>query len=113
MKYVIIGLALLAGPVQAATWDAQDCDFVELFFQECARGPQESVHFGLQCQGIASESEANRLTEFERRHPEFRVKHLDKVCDRVCHEQMTPAKATAKFCRRGRSRSLTLGVSDR
>ena len=49
------------------------------------------------------------LAEFERRHPEFRVNHLDKVCERVCHEQMTPAKATAKFCRRGLSRSLTLG----
>src|SRR5206468_5230899 len=38
------------------------------FSSRNARGDRmETVHFGLRCQGIASESEANGLAEFERR----------------------------------------------
>ncbi|WOH56022.1 hypothetical protein [Bradyrhizobium sp. BWC-3-1] len=69
MRFTLASVLLAVAQAQAATWNSQDCEFVELFFQECAKGPQQTGHFGEQCLGTASESEASGLMKFEQRHP--------------------------------------------
>jgi hypothetical protein len=103
MRFTLASVLLAVAQAQAATWNSQDCEFVELFFQECAKGPQQTGHFGEQCLGTASEREASGLMKFEQRHPEFRIRHLDKVCKQVCDQEITADKATRQFCHRRRS----------
>ena len=103
MRTAVVGLVLLTGPVHAASWDARDCDFVQIYFEACARGPQNLPYIGNVCMGEASEGDANRRVEFERRHPHFRLRYLDRVCKQVCENELPTETAIAQFRRRNRS----------
>ncbi len=103
MRTAVVGLVLLAGPVQAASWNAQDCDFVQVFFEACARGPQDLPYIGKVCTGEASLSDAKRRVEFERRHPDFRLRYLERVCKQVCENELATEAAIKQFCRRNRA----------
>ena len=100
MRTALVGLMLLAGPVHAPSWDARDCDFVQLFFEACARGPQDLPYIGRVCMGEASEKDAIRRAEFEKRHPHFRLRYLDRACKQVCGKELAAETATRQFCRR-------------
>lgn len=103
MRTAVVGLVLLVSPAQAASWDARDCDYVQVFFEACARGPQDLPYIGQVCMGKAFQSDTIRRAEFEKRHPNFRLRYLERVCKQVCENELATEAAIRQFCRRNRA----------
>jgi hypothetical protein len=102
MKIVLLGaLCLLSSPTLAAPFTADECEFLQQFFENCARGPQGSPPTRW-CSGLASGSEGHRFTDFRKAHPKLSRKHLTAQCDRVCSGELAIDQAVAGFCRPSR-----------
>jgi hypothetical protein len=106
-RTIALALGLLAVPAAAGTFDRHECATVEAYFNICAASLEEndgdSVLADVSYKWLRHGR--NGMDAIEARlHPEdpHRLKEheFERLCRKVCYEEMTAQQAYRKFCRR-------------